>query len=192
MYSLMPFLRRLSALVATVGAFLGCGQSQLLGDRLGQAEIAALGPEDPMVPAGPRHRPGQPCAVCHNADGTATAYVAAGTIYRDPAAVIAVADVQVSLIDTKGNTFATTTNCVGNFYVKASEFRPVPPFWTSVQLGEFPFRMASPIHREASCVNCHFDPAGGASAGHIFVADDEATYATLPARACAPADGEAR
>jgi hypothetical protein len=116
----------------------------------------------------------------------------AGTVYRDPWATIAVADAVVDLIDSVGNPFTTKTNCVGNFYVQSWEYRPVPPFWASVQLGEFPWKMASPIHREASCASCHLDPVGPASAGHIFVTDDDTTFSSVPLRPCGPADGITR
>lgn len=175
-----------------VSLFLSGGPGCFLQDPLQRAEVEALGPEDPAVAVGPLHRPGQPCAACHRSDGPASPFVAAGTIYRDPVTTIAVADVEVLLIDSLRKSFTTKTNCVGNFYVRPGEFRAVSPFWTSVQLGEFPFEMESPIHREASCAKCHFDPAGVASAGHVFIADDETTFASIPLRPCGPGDGVSR
>ena len=166
---------------------LGCGWDPLL-----DAQIAALGSEAPNVPRGPLHRPGQPCAACHRPDGHAPAFTVAGTIYRDPVALIAVADIPVALIDAAGKTFTTHTNCVGNFYVRPNEFSPTPPMWVSVQSGPVPFKMESPIHREASCAACHFDPGGRDTAGHIFVADDPTTFDSVPLRACGPADGVKR
>ena len=160
----------------------GCAAPDLSLDPLHRAQVEALGPEAPGVPAGPLHRPGQPCAVCHGVDGVAQPQIFAGTVYRDPVETVAVADAAVALIDSAGNTFMTTTNCVGNFYVKGSEYQPIPPTWVSVQLGEFPWKMASPIHREASCALCHADPVGPSSAGHIFVTDDETTFASIPSR----------
>jgi hypothetical protein len=138
------------------------------------------------------HRPGQPCAVCHSADGTSEPYVFAGTVYRDPEATVPVADVAILLVDSKRNTFTAKTNCVGNFYVKPSEFSPTSPTWVSVQSTGFPFEMSSPMHREASCEKCHFDPAGPASAGHIYVANDKSMYAGIPTRPCGPQDGVTR
>ena len=174
-------------------ALLGaCGQPAFLEDPLHKAEVAALGPENPAVKVGPLHRPGQACAVCHRADGLADPYLAAGTIYRDPMTTVGVGDADVVLVDLVGNTFKTKTNCVGNFYVKTSEFHPVLPFWVSVQLGEFPYKMASPIHREASCSACHSDPAAPDAAGHVFVTDDMAAINSIPLRACGPADEVAR
>jgi hypothetical protein len=169
-----------------------CGDEGFLGDPLHRAEMRSLGPEDPGVAPGPLHRPGQPCAACHRPDGTAPPYVAAGTVYRDPAEKIAVADAEVVLTDSVGTVFMIKTNCVGNFYVRPSEFKAALPFWTSVQLGPFPFEMASPIHREASCAKCHYDPVGPASAGHIFVTDDESMFSSIVLRPCGPEDAVIR
>jgi hypothetical protein len=170
----------------------GCAGFDPFGDPVHDAERAALGPEEPNVPEGPLHRAGQPCAVCHREGGEDPIFAYAGTVYRDPVEKIAVADAMVVLTDAAGQTFMTTTNCVGNFYVKTSEFLATPPVWASVQRIEFPWKMESPIHREASCAKCHYDPVGPASAGHLFVTDDETTFAAVPSRACTPADGVSR
>jgi hypothetical protein len=163
-----------------------------LQDPIQRARIDALGPEDPAVKVGPLHRPGQSCAVCHQSGGTAESYMAAGTVYRDPVGLVPVADVAVVLIDAAGKTFTTTTNCAGSFYVKSSEFQPEYPFWVSIQLGEFPWKMDSPIHREASCTECHFDPAGPSTAGHVFLTDDDTSFAMIPLRPCGPQDESSR
>lgn len=185
-----------TGLVAALSLFLsllgGCGQVHILDDPLHRSEMEALGPEDPAVAVGPLHRAGQPCGACHRPDGAAGSFLAAGTIYRDPVSEVGVGDAEVLLTDSEGHQFSTKTNCVGNFYVRNAEFQPVLPFWTSVQLGEFPYKMASPIHREISCAKCHFDPVGPASAGHIFVADDETTFASIPVRSCNASDQVAR
>jgi hypothetical protein len=179
-------------LLATFSLAPGCGNFAPLSDPIHDEEVAALGPEVPNVPKGPLHRAGQPCAVCHGEGGEDPTFVFAGTVYRDPVETIAVADATVVLTDAAGHTFMTTTNCVGNFYVKANEFQPTPPVWASVQRIEFPWNMESPIHREASCTKCHYDPAGPASAGHLFVTDDQTTFASIPSRPCNAADGTTR
>jgi hypothetical protein len=179
-------------LLATLAVVAGCGNFNPLSDPVEDAQRAALGPEDPNVPEGPLHRAGQPCAVCHKEDGEAPAFAFAGTVYRDPVEALAVPDATVVLTDAAGHTFMTTTNCVGNFYVRPSEFQPTPPVWTSVQKIDFPWTMESPIHREASCAACHYDPAGPATAGHIFVTDDQTTFASILSRPCTAADGTAR
>jgi hypothetical protein len=184
--------RRVVLLIATASLAFGCGNLNPFSDPIEDADVAALGPEAPNVPIGPLHRPGQPCAVCHREGGKAPAFAFAGTVYRDPVEKVAVADATVMLTDAAKHTFMTTTNCVGNFYVKASEFQPTPPVWTSVQRIDFPWNMDSPIHREASCAACHFDPAGSASAGHLFVTDDPTTFSQISPRSCGAADGTPR
>ena len=185
--------RRLTAiLLAAASIAPGCGGFDPLGDPVQDAEREALGPEDPNVPEGPLHRAGQPCAVCHREGDEEPAFAFAGTVYRDPIETIAVADAMVVLTDAAGRTFMTTTNCVGNFYVKTGEFQATPPVWASVQRIDFPWKMESPIHREASCAKCHYDPVGPASAGHLFVTDDETTFASIPSRNCTAADGATR
>jgi hypothetical protein len=171
---------------------VSCGAADFLRDPLVTQEIAKLGPEDPNVPRGPLHRPGQPCGACHSPEGIATSFTVAGTVYRDPKTKVPVADVVVLLIDAEGTKFTVNTNCVGNFYVKPNEFSMRPPMWTSVQLGDVPFKMESPFHREVSCAVCHFDPEGSDTAGHLFVADDPTTFASIPLRPCGPSDGVKR
>ena len=114
--------RRVAAPRRVVGR-TGLRQLQSLQrSRFKTPSKAALGPEAPNVPKGPLHRAGQPCAVCHRDGGEDPTFVFAGTVYRDPVEKIAVADAKVVLTDAAGHTFMTTTNCVGNFYVKTSEF----------------------------------------------------------------------
>ena len=175
-----------------LAASSGCAGFDPFGDPVLDAERDALGPEAPNVPQGPLHRAGQPCAVCHHEGGEDPTFAFAGTVYRDPMEKIAVADAMVLLTDDAGHTFMTTTNCVGNFYVKTGEFQATPPVWASVQRIDFPWKMESPIHREASCAKCHYDPIGPASAGHLFVTDDETTFASIPSRECTAADGTTR
>lgn len=179
-------------LLAAASIAAGCAGFNPLGDPVQDAERQALGPEAPNVPQGPLHRAGQPCAVCHSEGEEDPTFAFAGTVYRDPIEKIAVADAMVVLTDAAGHTFMTTTNCVGNFYVKTGEFAPTPPVWASVQRIDFPWKMESPIHREASCAKCHYDPIGPASAGHLFVTDDETTFASIPSRECTAADGTTR
>lgn len=180
----------LAASAVMVGG--GCDQVGITLDPVHRSAVEALGPEAPNVPEGPLHRPGQPCGVCHRENDEAPRFVFAGTIYRDPGSQVPVADVQVRFVDSEGTTFTTTTNCVGNFYVKPSELTPRSPTWVTVQITDLPYEMASPIHREVSCASCHFDPVSPVSAGHIFVTDDETALDAIPLRPCGPDDGVAR
>src|SRR5690242_19448607 len=120
----------LSTVLATVLAsalVAGCG------NPVQDARIAALGPEDPAVPASDIHRPGQPCLLCHGPyKGASPEMVVAGTIYgyaydvdnkgADP---IPVENVTIELhdaysnqpVDETGKKLDIATNCAGNFWV---------------------------------------------------------------------------
>jgi len=176
--------------LAVLAAAGGCNDFIVL-DPSRRNAIAALGPEEPAVPVGARHRAGQPCGVCHVEGGTAPPFRYAGTVYRDSASVEAMPDVEVDFIDEAGRRFVTQTNCAGNFYVKPAELPGTGPVWVSVRATDLPYTMESPIHREISCTTCHRDPAGPASAGHVFLSEDVAS-GSPPLRGCGPADEEAR
>ena len=154
------------------------------GDPLHAAQVAALGPEDPRVPPGPMHRPGQPCLVCHGDGGSATPLAAAGTLFRDPAATLPIAGADVILTDAARKSIALRTNCAGNFFVYPRSFAPVMPLWASAALGEHTIQMESPMHRDGDCAQCHADGAGPASAGHLFLTDDPLVSATLRPSVC--------
>ena len=97
----------------------GCAGVDPFGDPVLDAERAALGPEEPNVPEGPLHRPGQPCAVCHRDGGEDPVFAFAGTVYRDPVEKVAVADAMVVLTDAAGKTFMTTTGPFCSLTTKA-------------------------------------------------------------------------
>ncbi len=147
-------------------------------------QIAELGAEDDGVPVGPLHRPGQPCVLCHSAGGGAGAFSVAGTIYRDQrrATKVPVDRAEVLLLDAEGRTHRAPTNCAGNFFVRAADWRPTYPMWVTVRYGDEAIEMESPVHHDGSCAVCHTDPAGLASAGHIYLTDDPTT--TIPAGDC--------
>jgi hypothetical protein len=140
--------------------------------------IDALGDERPGVPEGPLHRPGEPCVLCHGGSGPGDPEFAfAGTVYQVASSTVPLANAIVRLVDSRGVKFETGTNCVGNFYVRADDYRPVFPVWTKVVFGEaggVPVEqiMGSPIYRERSCAKCHGDPVGPESAGHVYFAPD--------------------
>src|SRR4051794_4421968 len=81
-------------LASTAGplAFVSCG------DPVSDARIAALGPEDPGVPPGPLHRPGQPCVVCHSRQGPASPFLVAGTVYSERGSKTPLANVAVDIV----------------------------------------------------------------------------------------------
>ena len=94
-------------------------------DPVQSAESAALGPEDPNVPKGETHRPGQPCLVCHSD------FAIAGTIYQDDLTT-PVEGATVSLVDASGSQFQATTNSAGNFIIRKSDWQPVYPIGSYV------------------------------------------------------------
>ena len=97
---------------------------------------------------------------------------------------MAAADATVLLLDAAHAAIAVKSNCAGNFFVPTQRFAPVLPLWASVRLGDESIAMESPLHRDGDCASCHREPAGPASAGPIFVADDARAAAGLPRAVC--------
>ena len=154
-----------------------------------EAKVKQMGPENPEVPVGPLHRPGQSCIVCHSSGHEDPVFSVAGTVCRDIMTSLPLPDVEVLLVDSQARTFTAHTNCVGNFYVSPGEFTPVSPLWVSLRIGDEKIEMESPIHREWSCAGCHTDPPAPASAGRVFMTADEVVAAQLPTRPCRPDEG---
>jgi hypothetical protein len=144
------------------------------GDPVPDNAIANLGPEDPNVPRGPSHRPGQPCILCHEAGGEARAFSLAGTVYTDVTSQKVVGGVNVLVVDATNATLSTTTNCAGNFFVPTEQFVPTYPIWFTLRVGKVRRDMSSPAYREGSCAGCHTNPRGPSSPGHVYVIDDPA------------------
>ena len=70
-------LKLAAVLVGSAAALFACV------DEVHDQEVAALGPEQPGVPPGPTHRPGQPCVTCHGGSGPAhTQFSVGGTAYE--------------------------------------------------------------------------------------------------------------
>jgi hypothetical protein len=158
------------ASLALLGVVEGCG-----GDPVHDNGVTALGPEDPAVPAGPTHRPGQPCLVCHGGSGPAsTQFSVGGTVYNDPGKVPA-SGATVTLIDATpdAGSVSATTNSAGNFWVPQSQWAPTFPVHVlGVGYGSDTYTMTTHIGRDGSCARCHYDlpggGAGGAAVGHIY------------------------
>jgi len=145
-------------------------------DPVKNAEIAALGPEDPSVPRGELHRPGQPCLVCHDD------FSVAGTIYHDDLST-AYDGATVTIVDSTGSQTTATTNSAGNFFVRKSDWQPTFPigsFTTDAGsvtgvtvVGDDPSTsslMLSQIGRDGSCASCHFGSGPStASPGPVYV-----------------------
>jgi hypothetical protein len=177
-------MERMTRVFACFPLGLGC-LLPACGDPVPDATVATLGPEDPNVPQGPSHRPGQPCILCHQTGGGARAFSLGGTVYADVASQKVVGGVSVFVLDTAKATFSTTTNCAGNFFVPTEQFVPTYPIWLTLRAGKIQRDMASPAYREGSCAGCHTSPVGPSSPGHVYVIEDP-TVDILPANPQCP------
>ncbi len=145
-------------------------------DPVTSGAISALPSENPNVPVGEYHRAGQPCVLCHSPSGPASAddFSVAGTIFAQPQTAVGVDQATVAFTDTQGSKFTTTTNCVGNFFVKKSDWDPSFPIFVRVYKNGLARTMQGQIGRERSCANCHNDPQPSStqvfsSVGHIYL-----------------------
>jgi hypothetical protein len=143
-----------AGIVAFACMFMSCT------DPVRDQRIAALGGEDPAVPTGPLHRPGQPCVLCHSSGGPASnaPFAIAGTIFETNASdSMGATGVSVLFIDAASSQRSYDTNEAGNFFIPESE-------WSDLT---FPFKvglltmdgkqvpMNSTVNREGSCNFCH-------------------------------------
>ncbi len=141
-------------------------------DPVHDAEVAALGPEDPSTPPSELHRPGQPCLVCHGDLGPAhTQFAVGGTVYHEDLTTPAQGQT-ITLTDAAQNQVQATTNAAGNFFISAQDWQPVFPI-TPITIGTDPNNMAqmiTHIGRDGSCGACHFGSAPATnSPGPIYV-----------------------
>jgi hypothetical protein len=147
-------------------------------DATHDEQVQALGGEDPGVPRGPLHRPGQPCLVCHGGGGPAShTFSVAGTVYAlagrsDPAV-----GAQVQIEDITGVAFVAPTNPAGNFYITADQWKPTFPLKVQVTLGASIEPMNTSVGRDGSCATCHSGMPGPTSAGTVYAASTESQIA---------------
>lgn len=161
-------------------------------DPVHRAGVNTLGEErDDLYPVESEyHRPGEPCALCHSSAGPAdSTFVLAGTVFWGPERYDRRVD--QAYVRFRGPDFTTkcfVTNCNGNFYVKAEEYKNLKfPLLVSVervrqpgvderQLENGSFReMTSHIGREPSCATCHvLNLRDFASPGQIRMYNTEA------------------
>jgi hypothetical protein len=132
-------------------------------DPVRDRQIERLGGEDPRVPQGPEHRPGQPCVLCHSDGGPASdhKFAIAGTIFETSSPDSKGAEgVQVFFVDASSAMRVYTTNAAGNFLIPESEWSDLTfPFRVGL-LKEgvnknMPIPMSSVVNREGSCNFCH-------------------------------------
>ena len=173
----------LLTMVGVVALFVSCS------DPVRDQAIERLGGEDPRVPTGPEHRPGQPCVLCHSDGGPASnfKFAIAGTIFETNAPNSNGAEgVQVLFIDAASATRTYPTNAAGNFFIPESEWSDLTfPFKVGLLKAGKPIPMSSTINREGSCNFCHRPNPGSphaiagddprSSIGQIYVANAGAT-----------------
>lgn len=136
--------------------------------------IAALGGETPGVHPGPRHRPGQPCLLCHGgAPGDPKQFSVAGTLFMQPTGTRPARGAAVELKAADGSRFEAVTNDAGNFYITPSQFSPKYPLETSVTFQGQRVVMLTNIGRDGSCGGCHIPKVGPDSPGHVYVRLDD-------------------
>ncbi len=158
-------MRRVCALFVLVmaGAAASCNPVR-------ENAIAALGGETPGVAAGPLHRPGQPCVLCHDgASGDPPAFSMAGTVFAGGNTLEPSVGSIVTLLDADGTMVTATTNAAGNFYLTPDVFAPkYPVHVVSITQGGVSVTMHSHIGGNGSCAGCHMDPPGPDSPGHVY------------------------
>ena len=137
-----------------VGTSLSCS------DPIQAGRTDELGKEITGIEKTEFHRAGQPCIVCHAKNGTASnsVFTIAGTVFAGPQSRVGVNKAEVRMTDSLGTKKILTTNCVGNFFVKADGadgWDPKFPILVTVAKGGTLRRMNSVIGREPSCGTCH-------------------------------------
>jgi hypothetical protein len=146
-------------------------------DPVHDRSVDVLGGEAPGVEPGPLHRPGQPCLTCHDgALGDPTEFTIAGTIYVSAEDLAPAVGATVTVTGAGGSApHAMVTNEAGNFYAEPREFTPVFPLTVAVTYRGVTAEMGTLVGRDGSCADCHSDPPGPASAGHVFIPPDGVT-----------------
>lgn len=164
---------RLAALAVTLPGLAACADP--VHDQL----VQSLGPENPNVPPGPMHRPGQPCLACHGGEGPASLqFSVGGTVYavrNQPQPAVGPC---VQIEDIQGRYWTSAaTNAVGNFFVAEADFSPNFPIrmalisaLDSCATGGILQQMETYAGRDGSCADCHSKPANQTSAGPVYVA----------------------
>lgn len=169
--------------------------------------IDKLGGEQPGVPAGPLHRPGQPCVLCHDGSGPGNIVLAfGGTVYQKQDTSTPMVGAIVHFRDSVGAEYRTATNCAGNFFIVDGDYNPTWPVFVKVEYALTVVtpagpqtvvlnpRMTSPIYntdgstvaglRDRSCANCHSDPPSPTSEGHVYLAPQGGASIPFPQVSC--------
>ena len=148
------------------------------GDKLLDEQEADQGNEVARVPVGELHRAGQRCVTCHRKDGAASdhPFTLGGTVFAQPGRDVGVNGVEVLLTDSDGSKFIAHTNCVGNFFIKTTDWTPHYPIIVDIQKNGVRRSMTSPIGREGDCAACHklavSDPLSQMPHIYLFAGDE--------------------
>lgn len=169
------------------------------------AQIQALGPEDPGVPPSDIHRPGQPCLLCHGPyKGAKPEMSVAGTIYAYPFDLsyedgnpIPAEGVEIEISDSLNTSppQKPVTNCAGNFYVTTAEWRPAYPLHVQLRYEVAPgdtdrVPMDTRISRDGSCAGCHDGEPNQGSPGWVYCAELESGVIFEKPESCSPSTGQ--
>jgi hypothetical protein len=152
-------------------------------DPVLDAQLDALPGEVPGIRTGPMHRAGQPCTDCHSEyGGRHPVFSVAGTLFQKPTNLVGIEGAIVHVTDATGSFRPLTTNCVGNFYAQIGDWDPVFPLHVTIEdpASGLQKTMKSKIGRDTSCANCHVDPAGPDSPGHVYLTNDPAIPDATP------------
>ena len=162
-------------------ALVACNAVEDALDPVHAQAVAALGGETYGLGHGPTHRPGQPCLTCHGGQGPGKPELSiGGTVYKTQAASEWLEGATVTLTDAEGTIRQLTTNQTGNVLVEKNAWTPVFPLRASVSFAGVSIDMLTHVGRTGSCADCHTDPAGRASAGHIYLVVDPADFPGAP------------
>jgi hypothetical protein len=175
--SFRRFAARTGALrcVVLAGAFFAAVASASCTDPVLDETVDDQGKETENIDQGEFHRAGQRCTACHQEGGEAadSPFTLAGTVFAQPSRQVGVSGVEIRLTDADGTKHTAKTNCVGNFFIKATDWVPKFPILVDIAKGGVRRRMNSPIGRETDCAGCHtlaIPPADPFSqVGHIYL-----------------------
>lgn len=162
-------IARGAALAVYVASSLSCSDPVLDGAE------EAQGNETSGIDKGEFHRAGSACVTCHREGGAASdsPFTIAGTVFAQPLRQVGVDSAEVRMTDADGTKYLAKTNCVGNFFVKPSDWVPKFPILVEVAKGGVRRSMRSPIGREPSCAVCHTPeippPDPFSQLGHIYL-----------------------
>jgi hypothetical protein len=164
------------ASVGLLAAGLATAGTTSCVDASHDLQVQALGSEVPGVAPGPLHRPGQPCLVCHGAEGPSShLLVVAGTVYGTQRGSPPSLGARVIVEDVDGTSFSATTNSAGNFYISDHDWSPTFPLLVEVAHGADTRPMVTYIARDGSCSSCHGALPTPSSPGPVYVSDGSST-----------------